>query len=178
MKVINTFLIKLFLFTVVYLILDNYLVPNIPSFNSAWEKVFHFGRNLIMNSSVFFLESLFNYNVVNSKDFIMIEGSVGFEVGLPCVGIGLTYSYVSLIISYPGLLKYKLFFLPLGIFSIYFLNVIRVVQLVIADHNNSRIPNQNLHDIFNFFIYALVFLLWIIWVKLESKTSANIENRE
>jgi len=178
MKVINTFLIKLFLFTVVYLIFDNYLVHNFSSFNSAWEKVFHLGRNLIMNSSVFFLESLFNYNVVNSKDFIMIEGSVGFEVGLPCVGIGLIYSYVSLIISYPGLLKYKLIFLPLGIFSIYFLNVIRVVQLVIADHNNSRIPNQNLHDIFNFFVYVLVFLLWIIWVKLESKTSINVENIE
>jgi len=172
MKVINTFLLKLFIFTIIYLIFDNYLVENIESVNFIWQGVFESGRNLIMLLSVFILESILNYNVINSKDFIMIEGSLGFEVGLPCVGIGLTYAYISLIVSYPGLLKYKLLFLPIGIFSIYFLNVIRVVQLVISDHNNSLIPNQNLHDIFNFFIYALVFLLWILWVKLETKPAS------
>jgi len=173
MKVINTFLIKLFLLIFVYLIIDNLLVESFDVLNSIWYHIFEAGRFPIMKLSAFLLES-FGYDIINTKEALMIVGSVGILVGYPCVGIGLTYSYCALIIAYPGKLKFKLLFLPIGVIGIYLLNVTRIVRLTISEYKGSIISTENQHDLFNFLIYSFVFLIWVIWVKLESKSKNEV----
>ena len=66
-------------------------------------------------------------------------------------------------VFYPGPLKHKLWFIPLGVLIICILNTIRFVGISLysnwyPDHFNF------VHDwVFRPFIYFVIFLLWVIW---------------
>lgn len=173
MKIVNTFLLKLFFLISFYLIFDNLIVENFYFFKSLWLKVFGWGRLFVLQVSTFLLETFYNANVIKSRTHIMIEGSAGVFLGNPCVGIGLIYSAIALIIAYPGRLFNKVLFSILGTFGILFLNAIRVVYLVITVHNNQNTDVQNQHDFFNFIIYTFIFVLWVVWVSVEQRMNKN-----
>jgi len=174
MKVINTFLVKLFALILTYFFIDNFLAKNVAFIGNAWNFLFEFLMTSIVRMSSYILENIFNFSVINSKSSIMIEGSIGVIVGYPCIGVGLTFSFVSLVIAYPGKFKNKLRLLPIGILGIFLLNIVRVIYLVLLVNKNSELDIYNQHDLFNFIIYTFVFLLWMIWVHFENKEKKNL----
>ena len=44
-------------------------------------------------------------------------------------------------------------------------NIIRVVALAISVKNKGGFVDLNQHDFFNYIVYALIFILWVVWIR-------------
>jgi exosortase/archaeosortase family protein len=67
--------------------------------------------------------------------------------------------------AFPGPWKHKLWYLPLGTLSVFYINALRVVGLAIIVSINPDWLAFNHDYTFTIVVYAYVFLLWVIWVK-------------
>ena len=122
--------------------------------------------------------SFLNYKTFASKeinDFQVfgIDGSNGVWIGGPCNGITLMFLFAIFIIAYPGNLKHKLWYLPVGIILVYILNLFRIISLsLIAYYKPSYIEFNHTYT-FTFIAYSFVFSLWMIWVNRFSIKKEN-----
>jgi exosortase/archaeosortase family protein len=165
LKSINIFLVKIFGFFFIWLISDNWLTHVWIPFNYLWTYFYHILLEILNSSSALGLEIL-GYEVVNNYRSVAILGSYGVVIGNHCVGFGLTFAFVALIISYPGPWRKKLWFVPLGVALIMLSNIIRVMTLAISTYNKGGFVDLNQHDFFNYVIYALIFVLWVVWIQI------------
>lgn len=93
-----------------------------------------------------------------------IDGSNGVWIGGPCNGITLMFLFAVFVIAYPGSIKNKLWYIPLGIIAVHALNIIRIVALaIIALHDPYSLDFNHTYT-FTFIAYSFVFMLWMIWV--------------
>lgn len=116
------------------------------------------------------LLSLLQYDLIpyTRSEFmnrVGIEGSLGVTVGAPCDGMILFGLFAAFIVAYPGPIKHKLWFLPVGIVSIHLINVARVAALAIIVDINPEWLDFNHDYTFTILVYGFVFLLWYLWVQ-------------
>lgn len=104
---------------------------------------------------------------------IAIEGSSGVLIGAPCDGIILLAIFTVFVLSFPGPIKHKTWFLPLGIISIHLVNVLRVIALAWIVSVNEEWLSFNHDYTFTILTYAWVFLLWYCWVNRFSPLKQN-----
>lgn len=129
----------------------------------------------IINSSDAVL-NLLGYNTfktISDTDYqvIGIDGSNGVWIGSSCNAITLFSLFTVFIAAYPGHQKSKLWFIPMGIFLIHILNIIRIVALSLIAFYNPDYLDFNHTYTFTFIIYGFIFFLWVTWVnKFSSKT--------
>ena len=91
-----------------------------------------------------------------------------------CNAISIIILFIAFIISFAEKLKKTLLFIGAGIVLIYSVNVLRISILAIALYKYPQY-SETLHGvIFPAIIYGMVFLLWMIWVRMLPKT--KIEN--
>lgn len=86
-----------------------------------------------------------------------------------CNAVSIIILFISFITAFSGKLKTTIYFILLGVFLIYILNVIRIALLAVLLF---RFPDQEhiLHGVFfPLIIYGLVFILWVFWVNKFSK---------
>lgn len=123
---------------------------------------------LIIKSADLFLRTLGykTFMVLQDMDMqvIGIDGSNGVWVGSNCNAITLFSLFAVFILAYPGNKKNKLWFIPVGILAIHFLNIIRVVALAIIASHRPEYLNFNHTYTFTFLVYTFIFSLWVIWV--------------
>lgn len=119
---------------------------------------------------------LFNYKMmtfpvgVDTLGAVGIDGSHGVLIGYPCNGLELFALFTGFVMAYPGPIKKKLWFIPLGILSIHFLNILRVIGLALLSYYAPEKLEFNHTYTFTFIIYTFVFTLWIIWaIKLSGE---------
>jgi exosortase/archaeosortase family protein len=161
---INLFLAKIFGLSFFWLISENWLSHISVLYNHIWIYFYHVLLVILLKLSVFVF-SFTNYSILHGYDTISIVGSAGVRIGNPCVGFGLLFGFFALIVSYPAPWKKKLWFIPLGSFLIIFINVIRIVSLTISQYKNGDFMKLEQHDFYNYIVYALIFILWVVWVK-------------
>jgi len=94
---------------------------------------------------------------------IGIDGSSGVWIGDPCNGIILFALFLIFMIAYPGPIRKKLWYIPMGLIIIHLVNVIRVVALTIIVAVDYRWLEFNHNYTFYLFVYGAVFLLWYLW---------------
>lgn len=99
-----------------------------------------------------------------------VQGSSGVTIGAPCDGIVLFALFIVFIISYPGPIKHKLWFLPAGLVLIHLINVLRVTGLALIVHHKQSWFSFNHDYTFTLFVYAVVFGLWWIWIVKFAKS--------
>ncbi len=95
---------------------------------------------------------------------IGIDGTHGLWIGDPCNGLTIFALFTGFIVSFPGKIKDKLWFIPLGLISIHILNIIRIVALCILLRYDATSLEFNHTYTFTLIVYSYVFLLWIIWI--------------
>ncbi|MCB0478584.1 MAG: archaeosortase/exosortase family protein [Crocinitomicaceae bacterium] len=93
----------------------------------------------------------------------------GVWVGTPCNGLKLFALFSIFIIAYPGKIKHKLWFIPAGIFMIYWINVIRIMLLLKLISVNPELFQFNHNYTFTISVYIVIFILWIVWAKYFGK---------
>ncbi|MFN5317866.1 MAG: hypothetical protein ACK5CY_03400 [Bacteroidia bacterium] len=165
---LNIFLIKIFCFYLIWIVFDGLLSHEFHIVSSIWSLGYHIFLKIILFGSQIGLNIL-GYDYVSGYNSLAIIGSYGVVIGNPCVGFGLSYGFTSLIASYPGPIKKKLWFIPFGILLISSINVARVVALTTSVYKTGGFVQMEEHDLFNNIIYIFIFLMWIVWVKFINK---------
>jgi exosortase family protein XrtF len=89
----------------------------------------------------------------------------GVWIGDECNGFKLFSIFAIFILAFPGQLKSKLWFIPLGIVLIHTANLIRVMCLLIIAEKYPAFLDFNHLYTFTIFVYSIIFLLWLWWVK-------------
>lgn len=99
-----------------------------------------------------------------------IDGTHGLWIGDPCNGLTLFALFAIFIVAYPGQWKHKLWFIPVGITVIHFLNVMRITALCVIVLKRPEWLDFNHTYTFQLLMYGFIFGLWWIWIqKLSSR---------
>lgn len=163
----------LFLFGGSYLILASGYQAYLTYLSS--EKYYpDYVTHLVSHQSKYITEAL-GYDVVitphptdPSMKFIINNDYVA-RIVEGCNAISVIILFVAFIIAFHSNFKKTFLFGLAGATLIYALNVIRVALLCIGIHEYPEYTSF-MHDIiFPAFIYGLVFLLWMLWVRMNSK---------
>ena len=95
--------------------------------------------------------------------------SHGVWIGEPCNGIKVFGLFTIFIIAFKGKLIIKLWFIPMGIIILHYLNVIRVALLTYISATNPYILDFNHNITFQIIIYLSMLGLWYWWIIQFSK---------
>jgi len=123
------------------------------------------------------LLELLSFNLIGDFPFdegirtVGIDGTHGVWVGDPCNGISLFALFTGFVLAYPGPVKHKLWYIPLGLILIHVINVIRVTALVMIVYYAPEYLEFNHTYTFTLFVYGFVFLMWWYWASRLSTRS-------
>lgn len=90
-----------------------------------------------------------------------------------CNSISVIILFLSFILSFFSDLKSTLLFIIAGAVIIYVMNIIRIALLTIGIYEYPGYAEFMHSILFPLIIYGTVFVLWIIWVRIYSKKTAN-----
>lgn len=89
-----------------------------------------------------------------------------------CNAVSIMILFTAFVLSFFGKLKMTLLFIFAGIVIIYAMNILRIAILAVGIYELPQ-HTEFLHSIiFPLIIYGTVFLLWVIWVRIYSKSQA------
>lgn len=97
------------------------------------------------------------------RNRVGVSGTPGVEIGAPCDGLSLFALFAIFIAFFPGPVRNKLWFVPLGIILLHGVNISRVISLTVIQ---SKYPDWLAfnHDYtFTVLVYGVVFGLWVVW---------------
>ncbi|MBE6337264.1 MAG: hypothetical protein E7068_00425 [Lentimicrobiaceae bacterium] len=132
-------------------------------------KLFDEASTLLFNQSCWVLEHIFNVDIVTHNHAIGVinkNDTYSFiNVAPECTSLKQWLHWLFLMLIFPGPWKHKLWYIPLGLVIIEFINVVRVVGITLC-----MIPFPNHFDFFHdyFFkvlFYFFIFIMWVIWVE-------------
>ena len=101
---------------------------------------------------------------------IAIEGSGGVDIGEPCIGLGVFYMFISLVIAWKGIKRNQLWFVPIGLITLHLLNITRVSTLCLLSYYDRALLDFNHDFTFKIIIYSAILGLWFYWIKLTERT--------
>lgn len=102
------------------------------------------------------------------RDITLFESPILINIRNYCLGLDVLVVFTSLVISYPGSWKKRLWFLPLGLMGINIINIFRVTAMCLWAIYEPPIWVDN-HDLFNYLAAGFVLLMFVFWVKLNSR---------
>ena len=127
-----------------------------------------------------FILNIFGYDtLLEVQNDIVITKIIGNEfdngvwIGERCNGVKLFGVFSIFIIAFPGNIKTKIWFIPLGILIIHLANVIRIAILTIISSYNPSILDFNHNVTFQVIVYAIILILWFIWLKKYALINNN-----
>lgn len=142
---------------------DFFLHPHWEAFNN-----FLAGKTIYLAALI--LKKIFCYELIFNKRNIFIEGTAGYYLANHCLGIPPAVVFAGFIVSYPGNVKYKLWYIPFGIFSIFFINVLRVAALGVTQVNFNEYFFDIAHtEVYLVLCYGMFFLLVMWWMNVWSR---------
>lgn len=102
------------------------------------------------------------------KRHIGLKNAKVITVGAPCDGVVLYALFVCFVLAFPGPPKHKIWFIPLGVFLLFWINTLRVVALACIAKVDESMLQFNHDYTFTALVYSIEFLLWLAWVKYFS----------
>ena len=160
------FIILIFSFHFIYLgwqALDYFPIAGLIA------KLFDEASTLLFNQSCWVLEHIFNVDIITHNHIIGVINKNDtyslVSVAPECTSLKQWLHWLFLMLIFPGPWKHKLWYIPLGLVIIEFINVVRVVGITLC-----MIPFPNHFDFFHdyFFkvlFYFFIFIMWVIWVE-------------
>ncbi len=121
-----------------------------------------------------FVTELFGYEVVTYGKTIKIVDEIktmGVYLDRGCMGRNVMLGYAGLIAVFPGKFVHKLWYIPMGLVIITFVNIIRISGLAITAYCCPEYSDINHYLIFKIVAWAVIFILWIIWFNKFSSIS-------
>ena len=126
-----------------------------------------------------YLLKLFDYEIVqqymvNDCEAMIIFPDKGFVcVGSGCSGLELFLLFFGFIFLMRGRLVDKLWFVPLGVLGILFMNIIRITALSVIHYHHREYLEFNHKYTFVVIVYGAIFGLWILWINKFANRSTK-----
>jgi exosortase family protein XrtF len=151
------------LYLVWYFAYEYYVKPSTLFDDYVIDSLVRWGERLL----TFFGYTISDYTALDGplRSHLGIAGSKGVSIGAPCDGAVLFALFIVFVVSYPGSFKHKWWFIPVGLLTIHFINILRVIGLAIIVHINEDWLAFNHDYTFTLIVYAFVFFLWWLWIK-------------
>lgn len=147
----------------------------------AWLLFYKLFRNqpFVHNWYELGVEWLTQFSLICTKSFLeifgfqpIIDGKSIYWDGIPgvmldrgCLGRNLMGLFAGFILIFPGNRISKIWFIPAGLILIFFLNVLRIVALLLTEVYWPEYLDVNHHFIFKIVVYSCIFGLWYWWIK-------------
>lgn len=134
--------------------------------------------NLVAKQSAAVLDS-FGYNPVLWKDslsqgmLLTINDKYTVIVVEGCNSVSVIILFVAFVIAFAEKFNKTLLFLFAGAVLIYIVNIIRIAILTVALYKYPRYEDILHSVVFPGIIYSMVFILWMVWVRMLKPTSAT-----
>lgn len=136
---------------------------------------------ILLIASKYFTE-LFGFEVVTyGKSIRIIDGFKAASIYLDrgCMGRNVMLGFAALIAVFPGKFIHKLWYIPMGLLIIIFINILRISGLAITAYCCPQYSDINHHFIFKIVAWAVIFVLWVIWFnKFSPFLKKNQKNKE
>jgi len=169
MESLRKFLFRVFLSIFIYLFIDNYLAALIKPLSKIWNFLFHLILLPTVKGAALLAKALGHQVTVNYNHIAKID-TAGIFVNNSSLAVGLAYSFAILILFYPGGdNKKKIWFIPAGVLLIFFSSILRLTYYVVNYQSTGQMLTAEQHAIFNIIMLTVIFLLWLIWVRLVNK---------
>lgn len=127
----------------------------------------------VLDNSVLVLDFI-GYNADTRGHIILIDNETVVAVGDECNGLELIALFTSFFLCFPGPLKYKLLFIPIGSVSIYMMNITREVSLALNYRFFQSTFEFNHTYTYVLFVYMGVFLIWRYWLNNYSSIGKKV----
>lgn len=138
-------------------------------------RVNQFLTNTVIEGTLFGLKVL-GHDCIQQGHTVLIDDDPVVLVADECNGLELFVLYAGFIICFPGRIKYKLLFIPIGILLIYIVNVIREIILALNYKFFRESFEFNHKYTYVLIVYIFVFILWRIWIKRYSIIAQKVTN--
>lgn len=121
----------------------------------------------------------FNYNSVLRKSvleqgmLLTINNEYTVNIVEGCNSVSVIILFVAFIIAFAEKFKKTFLFIFAGTVLIYIVNIIRIAILTVALYKYPQYENVLHSVIFPGIIYSMVFILWMVWVRMLKLTSAT-----
>ena len=100
---------------------------------------------------------------------LFVEGFYLARIIEGCNAISVIILFIAFVMAFAQRFRKTLFFILAGAVIIYTINILRIAILAIALYRHPEYE-QTLHGVvFPGIIYGIVFLLWMLWVRIVSK---------
>lgn len=151
---------KAFTFTMEHV---SFLTPHWNSFRDWF-------ANILVDISVFFIKLTTGLEVETFHRVLRIPGTRGMYIANSCTGIPAMVIFAGIILSYPGKLKHKLWYIPLGMILVQASNVFRLVGLAILQkYSTEDFVRFNHGYTYLILTYSFVFWLVLLWMNRLSE---------
>ncbi len=108
---------------------------------------------------------LLGYETTSEGDIVYIDGQAVVLVADACNGLELFALYTGFLLAFPGKWKYKAIFIPVGIFLIFLINILREIALSLNYKFFQETFELNHKYTYVFVVYLFVFFIWRYWLK-------------
>lgn len=168
--------LDIFLFKAGGLVIIYYLLRILIKFTPFLKPVFVLGKKSMIAILVYSSDLLLNllgYESNTYENIVWISGSEGVKVINACLAWSVMALFIGFILIYPAKRKPKLWYIPMGIMCIILMNIFRITGMALISFHNYDALHFYHRYIFNFSLYVIVFILWIIWVNKYGTKKAN-----
>ncbi len=135
--------------------------------HTSWD--FWLNYNIVVMAKNFFdVFGVETFLEIESNHVVLIKDlslHKGVWVGDNCNGFKLFSIFSIFILAFPGDRSSKGWFIPLGLVLIHLANIIRVMALLLINDYNPAYLDFNHNYTFTIFVYGIIFLLWLYWIK-------------
>lgn len=125
--------------------------------------------------------SLFGYHthMLMETQIRIVDGIGGVNVVYSCLGYGVTSFWIAFVFANRGSWKRKLAWMIGGTLALWFINVLRLSLVMLANNNNWAIPfGWDHHTWFNIFAYVLIFLMIYVYDKNLKKQNQRTAQKD
>jgi exosortase/archaeosortase family protein len=118
---------------------------------------------LIINQ--FIIKVLFGMDVHIHERITWFDGTKGIYLGNSCIGLAAMVIFAGIIMSFPGKIKHKLWFIPLGMILVQGSNMFRITGLTMLQRYSTEAFVQFNHGYTYVIItYSFMFFLIVFWM--------------
>lgn len=104
---------------------------------------------------------------------LTVDGTYTVSIVEGCNSVSVIILFVAFIIAFAENFKKTALFLFAGAVLIYIVNLFRIAILVVALYKFPQFENVLHSVVFPGIIYSMVFLLWMLWVRMLKPTSTK-----
>ena len=114
--------------------------------------------------------NLLGYQTKTATYQMLVVGHNTIYVNYDCLGFGVMSFFTAFVLTYPGILKPKLYFWGIGLIVIQLINLARFVILSLYWHRSTSVYLSDHHTIFNIVVYILLAISLYFYTRYQDRS--------